>query len=96
MEQALGKLELYESVVEARRSTKLADNVKEPGQCPLSNCTQAEGHSGPHGFLAAPGLVLGPHGGDEGKELPAEQTDLPCDPDSCSDKMALDKAAREK
>ena len=73
----------------------MEDNVKEPGQCPVSNCTQTEGHSGPHGFLAAPGLVLGPHGGDEGKDLPAEQTDPSCNPDSSSEEMALDKAAKK-
>lgn len=48
-------------------------------ECQMKPCNQEAGHSGRHGIVLSPGLILVPHGGDEGTISDAVPVDLKCD-----------------
>lgn len=59
-----------------------------PENCEFSDCNQARGHPGAHGYSPAPGLVFAPHGGGEGRLGPWEVTTLGCNC-ACTGVMVL-------
>ena len=58
-------------------------------KCAFENCNRQDGHDGPHGFEAEPGLIFAPHGGGERGIMPAEPAAITCD--CCGSPMLMQR-----